>query len=148
MQTVSDIMHGIITIGEYETIRAAAIKMIKNHRGSVIIIDSLGNTLGILTERDMMRFVSEGIDFQKTRIHGYFSANIITADENTSLEEASKIMDKHSIRRLPVTKNDKIIGVLTTRDLSKSMRFDMAEKFLSDSFRPGIHSEMNGRNYR
>jgi CBS domain-containing protein len=140
MQTVSDIMHGIITITEHETLRAAAVKMIKFHRGSIIITDKENKTLGILTERDIMRFVAEGYDLQKTRIYDHYTKDIISADGNTSLEEASKIMEKHGIRRLAVRKDDAIIGIVTTRSLSKHLRFNLAEKFLSKSFSPGAHT--------
>ncbi len=147
MRTVSDIMHSIITIDKNETLRDAAIKMVKHSRGSVIITES-EKTMGILTERDIMRFVAEGYKMETTRINGHFTLNIITADEHTSLEEAARIMEKNHIRRLPITRNDRIVGLITASKLAKNMRYSMAERFMSDAFHPGLASEMSGRNYR
>jgi CBS domain-containing protein len=148
MQTVSDIMHGIITINENEFLRAAAAKMVKNNRGSIIVTDSEDKTIGILTERDILRIVADGYDLKKTRLHGHYTKNIISADENTPLDEAALLMEKHGIRRLAVKRGEKIIGVLTTRSLSKHLKYGLAEKFLSGSYQPKLHTDMEGRNYR
>lgn len=148
MQTVSDIMHGVVYITEDRLLRTAAVEMIKNHRGSVIVKDKDSKIIGILTERDILRLVAEGVDLQKTRIQGNFTKEIISADESTSLEEASNIMDKHGIRRLAITRGDKIIGIVTTRDISKHLRFNIARSFLSESFRPNLQTGQEGRNYR
>jgi CBS domain-containing protein len=148
MQKISDVMHGVITIDEHEFLRDAAIKMIKNHRGSVIITNHENNHVGILTERDMLRIVAEGYDPKITLIREHYTKNIISADENTSLDEASRIMEKNRFRRLPVTKNGKIVGIVGVRSLSKHLRFGMAERFFSESFHPAIYTEMEGRNYR
>ncbi len=148
MQKVSDVMHGIITIDENEFLRTAAIKMIKNHRGSVIITNHENKHSGILTERDILRIVSEGFDPKITLIREHYTKNIISADENASLDEAFKLMDSNRIRRLPVTKNGTIVGTVSIRSLLKNMRYSLAERFFSENFHPGLSAEMEGRNYR
>lgn len=147
MTTVSDIMHSIITIDKHEFLRDAAKKMIKHNRGSIIITDN-NETVGILSERDIMRLVAEGYKLEVTRIQDHFSKDIITADEHTTLEEATKIMEKNHIRRLPVTRNGKIVGLVTASKIAKNMRYSMASRFMTESFHPGLSQEMSGRNYR
>ena len=49
----------------------------------------------------------------KMRIRDVMTANVITVDEETSIHDARKIMDAHKIRRLPVTRKDKLVGLVT-----------------------------------
>ena len=47
------------------------------------------------------------------RIRDVMSTNVVAVDEKTSIHDAKKIMDAHKIRRLPVMKNDKLVGLVT-----------------------------------
>jgi acetoin utilization protein AcuB len=47
------------------------------------------------------------------RIRDFMSANVVAVDEKTSIHDAKKIMDAHKIRRLPVMKKDKLVGLVT-----------------------------------
>jgi acetoin utilization protein AcuB len=51
------------------------------------------------------------------RIRDFMSTNVVAVDEKTSLHDARKIMDAHKIRRLPVMKKDKLVGLVTERML-------------------------------
>jgi acetoin utilization protein AcuB len=51
------------------------------------------------------------------RIRDFMSTNVVAVDENTSLHDARKIMEAHRIRRLPVMKKDKLVGLVTERML-------------------------------
>ena len=47
------------------------------------------------------------------RIRDFMSTNVVAVDENTSIHDAKRIMDAHKIRRLPVMKKDKLVGLVT-----------------------------------
>jgi len=49
---------------------------------------------------------------------------VITIDQDNSLEDAIKLLKKHNIRRLPVLKNGKLVGIVTDRDLKKASASD------------------------
>jgi acetoin utilization protein AcuB len=51
------------------------------------------------------------------RTRDIMSTNVVAVDEKTSIHDARKIMDAHKIRRLPVMKKDKLIGLVTERML-------------------------------
>jgi acetoin utilization protein AcuB len=51
------------------------------------------------------------------RIKDFMSTNVVAVDENTTLHDARKIMDAHKIRRLPVMKRGKLVGLVTLRML-------------------------------
>lgn len=61
------------------------------------------------------------------------SDDLITCTPDTSLEEASQLMSKHQIRRLPVVENDQLVGMLSLGDLSTNETSDnLAGEALSD----------------
>jgi acetoin utilization protein AcuB len=51
------------------------------------------------------------------RIKDFMSTNVVAVDENTTLHDARKIMEAHKIRRLPVMKRGKLVGLVTLRML-------------------------------
>jgi acetoin utilization protein AcuB len=52
------------------------------------------------------------------------SKNVVTINEDDSMQDAMKIMKQHSIRMLPVLKNDALVGVVTDRDLKRASASD------------------------
>ena len=51
------------------------------------------------------------------RVRDFMSTNVVAVDEKTSIHDAKKIMEAHKIRRLPVMRKDKLIGLVTERML-------------------------------
>lgn len=51
------------------------------------------------------------------RVKDFMSTNVVAVDEKTSLHDAKKIMEAHKIRRLPVMRRDKLVGLVTERML-------------------------------
>lgn len=95
--------------------------------GSVLVAKN-NEPIGILTERDILKkVVATGLDPAVTKISQVMSAPLITVPVDTSVGEASRIMIEKGIRRLPVTEGNKIVGIITTRDITR----EMAARFLS-----------------
>jgi acetoin utilization protein AcuB len=57
-------------------------------------------------------------------VANWMSKNIITVDENDSMQEAMKLLKEHDIRMLPVTKKGKLVGIVTDRDLKRASASD------------------------
>ncbi|MFC1880262.1 CBS and ACT domain-containing protein [Thermodesulfobacteriota bacterium] len=57
-------------------------------------------------------------------VSNWMSKNIITVDENDSMQEAMKLLKEHDIRMLPVTKKGKLVGIVTDRDLKRASASD------------------------
>ncbi|HJT83402.1 MAG TPA: CBS domain-containing protein, partial [Nitrososphaeraceae archaeon] len=87
---------------------------------STIIIDQNYAPDGIITERDIVRrVISNGKDPNITKSTEIMSKPLITVDESTSLYDVSKKMVKHKIRRLPVVKDNTLVGIVTVTDIIK-----------------------------
>lgn len=122
MKTVGGIMtRHVKTIGPGETIATAAETMKKNRIGSLVVVKG-DEPIGIVTERDIAyKLVAErkGLD---TKVKEVMSKDLKTVSEDKSLMDAAKLMAAHVIRRLPVVKKGKVIGIVAIEDIMKSER--------------------------
>ncbi len=57
-------------------------------------------------------------------VKNWMSKNVITVDENDSMQDAMKYLKEHDIRMLPVMKKGKVIGIVTDRDLKRASASD------------------------
>lgn len=97
-----------------------AAKIMKKRKiGNVIVVEK-EQPIGILTESDIIKkVIAEGKSAKDIQIKDVMSTPIIVIEPYSNLEEAMKIMGKCNIRRLPVIENDKLIGIITQKDISR-----------------------------
>ena len=92
-------------------------KMISNNIGAIIIISG-GKPSGIITERDIVeKIVRTRRDPDKTRAMEIMSTPLLTIEADKSIAEALKMMRDKEMRRLAVTRNGRLIGIVTERRL-------------------------------
>lgn len=112
----SGMIHDPITLEEHVTLKEALSVMKENKIGGIPIVSKNMELLGILTNRDL-RF--------QTNLEQKVSAvmtkkNLVTAPMGTNLKEAEKILTAHKVEKLPlVDKNNKLIGLITYKDIMK-----------------------------
>jgi len=96
--------------------------------GGIPIIDDEGKLLGIVTNRDLRFEKNDSRPISEVMT----SENLVTVSEGTSLEEAEVILQKNKIEKLPVVNaDDKLVGLITFRDITKLTQKPNANK---DSF--------------
>ncbi len=115
---IEDIMiRDVLTADVSENVLSATIKMNEREVGSIIILDGK-KPVGILTERDILkRIVVERRDPEKTKVEEVMSAPLISAKPEMSLDDAVKIMILKRVKKLPILKNDKLVGIITLFDV-------------------------------
>jgi CBS domain-containing protein len=122
---------------EDQNIMSACNIMYANNIGSVLIVthDKSGGPLGIITERDVVRILGKlDPNLLRTPLKSLMSKPLITIEQTASINDATKIMNNKKIRRLVVIdKNNKMIGILTQRDIFKAIDKD-----------PDLFSELYG----
>ena len=107
---------GIITADVETSVENVARIMGKKSIGSVIII-SHGEPMGIFTERDLLtKFLAKDRSL-KIEVGKACSSPLITAPLGISVHDAAVIMTSKHIKRLPISKNGKLVGMLSARDL-------------------------------
>ena len=138
---VSNLMNPKVqTDFEDQNIMSACNIMYANNIGSVIIVthDKSGGPLGIITERDVVRILGKlEPNMLQTPLKSLMSKPLITIEQTASINDATKIMNNKKIRRLVVIdKNNKMIGILTQRDIFKDIDKDpdLFSEFYGNAF--------------
>lgn len=114
-----------ITIKPSQTLQDAEDIMATYKISGVPVIDDNGILIGILTNRDM-RFTK---DFGEKVVNKMTKMPLITAREGTTLEEAADIIHQNKIEKLPIVDDkNKLIGLITIKDINKKIEYPTANK--------------------
>lgn len=106
-------------------VKDAKALMAKNKVTGILVVDSNKHLIGILTARDVT------LEKDETTVAKVMTPRekIITLKKGSSVVEAEKILTKHKIEKLPIVdKDDKVVGLITRRDILKSKEFPSALK--------------------
>jgi len=107
-----------ITAEETMPIEEVAKKMFENDVSSVMVVDSTGRLVGIVTEKDVVGAVAIGKIGSNLPVARFMKENPITVTPDTPLDEVLEKMRRFNIRHLPVVDKDgKPIGMVSQRDL-------------------------------
>ena len=117
--SISEIMEeNVVTLNEKDSLKDAMDTMRKENVGGIPILDGTGRVKSIISERDFV-FLISGIVTGKT-VDEYMSKNIVTAPSDMSVGVAAKSMINNGFRRLPVIRDNVLVGIITASDI---MRF-------------------------
>ena len=106
------------TVNADDAVVEAARIMRDSDIGDVVVMED-GQVSGIVTDRDIVvRGVAEGRDADSTQVSDVCTAGVETIDPGASVDDALRLMREHDIRRLPVTKNGRPVGILSLGDLA------------------------------
>jgi CBS domain-containing protein len=103
------------TLGELAEHLAAA------DAGSALVVE-FGRLTGILTSRDIVRAVAGRVHPSEARVREWMSAAPATADPDLPVEEAARLMLESGFHHLPVTENERPIGVVGLRSVVNALR--------------------------
>jgi CBS domain-containing protein len=120
MTTVGEIMSkDLITVDPTATVAEAATIMGEHHAGSALVLD--GETLsGIFTERDIVRALGEHFDAAGHPVSHWMTRNPVTIGPDADVHDALDRMLTGGFRHLPVMDGDRVVGLVSMRDLSKA----------------------------
>lgn len=106
------------TVKVDDTVKDAAVVMRDSDIGDVIVIED-GQVTGILTDRDIVvRAVAEGRDAESTTVSEICTSGIQAIEPDASVDDALRMMREEDIRRLPVVKNGRPVGIISLGDLA------------------------------
>lgn len=116
--SVKDTMTKDVKIVGRDTNVQAVVNMMLEYGISSIVIVQNDRPVGIVTHRDILQgIVKTGLDPVAIKTGQIMTTPVITINENASLEEAAKLMNDRKVKKLPVVKNDRIVGIITSMDL-------------------------------
>lgn len=110
----------VTTIGSDKSVFEAAELMSEKGLGCVIVVIK-ASPVGIITERDIVRRIVAKRASLDVKVTEVMSKTLITVDPDTSLKDAARIMSTNKIRRLPVLKNNKLVGIVVASDFVRNV---------------------------
>ena len=107
----------LVSAGPDETARDAARRMAETCRGNLLVVED-GRVLGLFTERDLLeRVVAAERDPARTRLREVMTADPVTIEADAPVWQAILRMDEDGLRHLVVLEGERVLGVLSNRDI-------------------------------
>ena len=102
-----------------------AVKLMnKKGIGCLVIVDDV-EILGILTERDLLgRVLEKCRDPKETSVSEIMTRQVITGKPNMQLVEAARLMFENKVKKLPIVKGKKLVGLITVTDIARATSVD------------------------
>jgi CBS domain-containing protein len=119
MRQVKNVMHrDPVTVSGRAMAADAARLMMEYDIGDVIVVDN-GECRGIVTDRDVVvRVIAAGRDPKFTQVWEICTAELVTVGPEDDVEMAAAWMRECGVRRLPVTENRRLFGIVSLGDLA------------------------------
>lgn len=115
---VNDIMQrDVVTVSAQDTYAQTA-EVLRRQGVSSVVVKSEDHPTGIVTERDFVSLVAEGLDPTTTKVGDRMSTDLATVRPRSDIAEAARIMAERGVRHLPVVDRRKLVGIISIRDLT------------------------------
>jgi CBS domain-containing protein len=114
----------VITLQAHASVYQAVKLMNENKIGSLVIVRN-GETVGILTERDLLERVLEKCKNPKeTHVFEVMTNHVITGNPDMEIPEAASLMFENKVKKLPIVEENKLVGMVTLTDIARAMSVD------------------------
>lgn len=119
---VKDIMSKpVLKIDSEEVVELAGKLMAKARNNSIVVIKS-GNPIGILTDSDLIKkVVAKNIKPSTIRVKDVMSKPLVMVLPEETVLDASRKMRRNNLKRLPVISDGKLVGLISTTDIAKTI---------------------------
>ena len=143
---------GVISIRDNGSVDEAVKLMLDNHISALPVLDSGARLVGLISEGDLIRRMRDGKtqrrswwlelfsgegdarDYVKARSHkvaDVMTRDLVTVDEGTPVGEIAKTLETRRIKRVPVLRDDKMVGIVSRADLVRALAQSTAGKLPS-----------------
>ena len=121
---VKELMSNAPVVLEPEESAAVAARLMRERNIGVLpVCDAGGSLVGMLTDRDIVtRCVAAGSNAAETPVRDIMSNGAVTAETDEPLEKALERMQREQVRRLPVTRDGRLVGMLSIADVARGGR--------------------------
>jgi CBS domain-containing protein len=114
---VVDVMNlRLVRVGADDTVGDAIREMLAAGVGSVVVCDG-SRLVGIFTERDVLRFAGEGVQFDDVHMRDVMTTQVVTVSPDDDILAVARVMGERKVRHLPVVQGDHVLGVIGIRDI-------------------------------
>lgn len=110
----------VVTAKATDKVSKALQTMVRHKIGSIIVVEK-GRPVGILTERDVSTRIAKGQKVRGMVVRNMMSKPLVTIGPSAEVSQAVEQMVRKDIRRLPVMEGDRLVGMVTERDIFRWM---------------------------
>lgn len=121
MLTAEQIMTtGVITIGPDATVRDAIELLLQKHISGLPVVDDRGGLIGMITEYALLAMVYDR-NVMHERINSFMTRQVVSVEFDTPITEVASQFILHRVRRLPVTREGRLVGLVSRVDVLRGL---------------------------
>lgn len=120
-QVKNIMMTHVVSVSVDDTIDQAIYLMVKHRISGLPVLDEHGALQGIVSEFDLLELICEG-HTEQGKISQYMSADIVSVNEDDNWVHVVDVLRSHRVRRLPVLRDGRLVGIVTRHDLLHAIR--------------------------
>ncbi len=105
-----------------QTVREALASLARHNVGALVVVDTQGRPVGIISERDIVRVAVRDEHLFGRRVRELMTRNLIVGSPEDDLKAVGHTMTERRIRHLPVVVGDRLVGIVSIGDVVKAQR--------------------------
>jgi predicted unusual protein kinase regulating ubiquinone biosynthesis (AarF/ABC1/UbiB family)/CBS domain-containing protein len=134
----------VLTLDLDATLVEAARQLRECGCDAAVAVDASGEPAGILTERDILSAIVDGVDPSTTRVRERMTGRPKTLPPTATDEDASELMAKHGFRHVPVVDGGQVVGIFSMRDRARYFDEEAHRRPATDFGATGVVSHFRG----
>jgi CBS domain-containing protein len=112
----------VVTIRPQQTVRDAIATLRTNNIGALVVVNTGGQPIGMLSERDIIRVAATDEAFFPLPVSALMTRDVIVGMPYDDLEAVAHTMTEKRIRHVPVVDQGKLVGIVSIGDVVKALR--------------------------
>ena len=148
MQAFDVMTANVVTVGPDTTVEEIARTLLSRHISAVPVVDADGTLMGIVSEGDLIRRPESGTERHRSwwlrqfsspedkarefsLSHGRYARDVMTSDvvtatENTALADIAATLERHRIKRVPIVRDGRVVGIVSRANLLQALAAHVA----------------------
>jgi len=123
--TIKKLMVKNVIILQTDASAHDAVKLMNKNRIGCLVVVHNGEIVGILTERDLLERVLEKCKNPKeTTVSEIMTRQVIVGKPDMQLVEATRLMFENNVKKLPIVKENRLVGLVTLTDIARATSVD------------------------
>ena len=118
MLQAKDIMtKDVVVVWPETSVKEALELMLANEVSGIPVVERDMKLVGVVTEKDLLRLYFESGSIKKKTVKDFMTQPVVHFDENENIEDICQCLNTVHFRRVPVTKDDKLVGIVSRPDV-------------------------------